>query len=142
MEPNLPQEPFLEVDLGGPHDARKTRHGCVTAWLVLMIVANSLTAVVNLASEEAIRKTLPDMPSWALPVLASCAALNVVFAIALFAWKKWGFYGFVGTSIVALIVNLRSGVGIIPALFGLLGVVILYAVLQIGGARKAWPQLE
>ena len=107
-----------------------------------MIVANSLTAVVNLASEEAIRKTLPDMPSWALPVLASCAALNVVFAIALFAWKKWGFYGFVGTSIVALIVNLRSGVGIIPALFGLLGVVILYAVLHIGGARKAWPQLE
>jgi hypothetical protein len=49
---------------------------------------------------------------------------------------------FLVSSIIVLILNLSSGVGIGQSLLGLLGVVILYAVLQIGGENKGWTQLD
>jgi hypothetical protein len=50
--------------------------------------------------------------------------------------------GFLATSIVALFVNFALGIGIGQSLLGLLGVALLYAVLQIGKENKGWPQLE
>jgi small-conductance mechanosensitive channel len=120
----------------------KQRHGCLTAWLILMIIVNALTAVVNLAAAGFIRERSPGMPAWAMPVLAVGAALNVVFAIALFLWKKWGFYGVVVMTVIAFVVNVASGINIALAVFGLVGVGVLYGVLQIGRENKGWPQLE
>ncbi|MGH3755135.1 MAG: hypothetical protein ACRDRP_21075 [Pseudonocardiaceae bacterium] len=64
-------------------------------------------------------------------------AANVVCAIALFQWRKWGFYGFVATSVVGLVVNLAIGLNPVQALLGLVGIAILYGVLQIGGTGRA-----
>lgn len=120
----------------------KNRHGCLTAWLVLMLLGNSVTAVSYLQAGGNIRQTLPNMPEWAIPVLIVASLFNVVCTIALFQWKKWGFWGFCATSIVALVVNLSIGLGIASALAGLLGVLLLYGVLQIGNENKGWVQLE
>ena len=121
---------------------KKERHGCLTAWLVFMIIASSITAMLNLVGGSTISEQFPDAPSWAFPLLAVLGALNVGFAIALFKWKKWGFYGFCGTAIVAFMTNLSVGVGLAPSIFGLVGVAILYGVLHIGNERKAWPNLD
>jgi hypothetical protein len=67
---------------------------------------------------------------------------NVAFAVALFLWKRWGFYGFVATSVVGFALNIALGVNVAQALFGVAGVAILYGVLQIGNENKGWPQLE
>jgi hypothetical protein len=120
----------------------KSRHGCLTAWLVLMIIANSATALMYLLGSGAIRQTLPNMPGWAFPVLIVMSLFNLVCAIALFQWKKWGFWGFCASSIVALVVNLSVGLGIVSALSGLLGLLLLYGVLHIGKENKGWPQLD
>jgi hypothetical protein len=120
----------------------KGRHGCLTAWLVLMIVANSGTALFYLLGSEAIRRTLPSAPGWAVPVLVVCSLFNLVCAIALFRWKRWGFWGFCGSSVFALVVNLSVGLGIGSALGGLVGVIVLYGLFQIGKENKGWPQLE
>ncbi len=120
----------------------KTRHGCLTAWLVLMIIANSATAVIYLIDSAAIKSNLPIAPAWTLPTLAVASLANVVFAVALFYWKKWAFFGFVGTSIIALVINLTIGQNIAHLLLGVLGVVTLYAVLQIGKEKRGWTQLE
>ncbi len=124
----------------------KSRHGCLTAWLVLMIAANSASAVSSalmyLFGSEAMRQTLPDPPWWTLPVLAVFSLLNLVCAISLFRWKKWGFWGVCVTGVVTLIVNLSVGLGILQALTGLGGVLLLYGVLQIGKENKGWSQLE
>jgi hypothetical protein len=120
----------------------RQRHGCLTAWLVLMIVANSATSLLYLFRSDVIRRNLPNAPAWIFPVLIVAALFNLACAVALFQWKKWGFWGFCASSLVALVVNISSGLGIGTALFGLIGVAILYAVLNIGGENKGWPQLE
>jgi len=127
-------------------DEMKNRHGCLTAWLILMIVANSLSLLMYLvmaAGEgEAMREAFPDMPVWAIPALIVLSAFNVACAIALFRWKKWGFWGFCATSAIGLPINLYLGVGVPQSIAGLLGVVLLFAVLHIGKDNKGWPQLE
>jgi hypothetical protein len=121
---------------------QKQRHGCLTAWLVVVIILNSLTTLIYLFGSSAIASGLPSSRTWAIPLLAVLAVANVAFAVALFLWKRWGFYGFVATSIVSFGVNLALGVNVVQALFGLVGVAILFGVLQIGNENKGWPQLE
>ena len=78
-----------------------------------------------------------------LILLAILGIANVIFAILLFKWKKIGFWGFVATSIVALFINLSIGLGIAQSLFGLVGIVILYFVLQIKKDDvTTWNNLE
>ncbi|WP_146400759.1 hypothetical protein [Pseudobythopirellula maris] len=109
---------------------------------MLMIIANSASALMYLVGSDAIRRSLPDAPGWAFPVLIVFSLFNLVCAIALFQWKKWGFWGFCLSSVVALVVNLSIGLGIGPAVGGLIGLVLLYGVLHIGKENKGWPQLE
>lgn len=120
----------------------KQRHGCLTAWLVLMIIANSGTALVYLLGSAAIKENVPNAPAWSFPVLAVMGILNVVCSVALLQWKQWGFFGFIASALITFGINLAIGLNIVQACFGLVGVVVLYAVLQIGNENKGWPQLE
>jgi len=120
----------------------KKRHGCLTAWLILMIIANSLAALMYLFGTEMVRRALPNLPGWTFPVLVVFSLFNVVCAVFLFQWKKWAFYGFCLSAAVALVVNMTVGLGILRSLLGLIGVLLLYAVLQIGKENKGWPQLD
>jgi len=76
-------------------------------------------------------------------ILAMLAIVNLVASIMLFQWKKWAFWAFAGTSLIALVINLSLGLGIGSSLLGLLGIIILYAILQIKkGGVTAWENLE
>jgi hypothetical protein len=122
---------------------QKQRHGCLTAWLVLVIVVNAVVALLYVVGGGVVASTLPSDRGWLVPVLAVLALANVAFAIALFTWKRWGFYGFVASSLIGLVINIAIGINPAQAVFGLLGVAILYGVLQIGDqTSKGWPQLE
>lgn len=70
------------------------------------------------------------------------AIVNVGCAYALFLWKKWGFYGFISTAVATVTINLINGAGLVKALLGLIWVVILFAVLNIGEENDGWSQLE
>lgn len=120
----------------------KERHGCLTTWLVLMIISNTGIALIYLLGNGVISQNLPSAPGWVFPLLAMMGALNVVFAIALLKWKKWGFFGFIASSIMAFVVNLIIGINILQAIFGLASVGLLYVVLNIGKEKKAWTQLD
>ena len=120
----------------------KQRHGCLTAWLIVMIIANSLFALIYLIASTKIRSNLTKAPPWTAAALAVVCIANLIFSVALFQWKKWGFFGHVGTTILIVVINLKAGISISRVLFGMLGVVALYGVLQIGKANKGWPQLE
>ena len=123
-------------------DGPKQRHGCLTAWLILMIVANSLSALMYIFAKNLIMNAVPSTPGWTFPVYAVLGIVNVICAIALTRWKKWGFYGFVATTIAGLVINILIQVEVRQIVFGLLGIVILFGVLQIGKENKGWPQLE
>jgi hypothetical protein len=138
--PLLTKEPASQTP--GQPAGQKQRDGCLTAYLIFMIVINSATALLYLVGSDAIRRESPNMPGWAFPVLIVLGIFNLVCAVALFKWKKWGFWGFVASAAVAFCLNLYVGVQIGFAIFGLLGVAILYGVLQLGKEKKAWPQLD
>ncbi len=120
----------------------KQRHGCLTTWLILMIIANAGVALYYLFANETIRSSFPDSPALIFPLLAVIGFFNVACAVALFKWKKWGFWGFFATSIIALIINLSIGLSVAQSFGGLLGIAILYGVLKIGKEKAAWPQLD
>ena len=121
---------------------KKQRHGCLTAWLVLLIVVNSLVALLYIVEGSELRKHLPSAPAWTFPALIVLLIANVIFAAALFRWKKWGFWGFIATTVIAFFINLMIGVNVVQAVLGLVGIGILYGVLQIGKENKGWPQLD
>lgn len=122
----------------------KQRHGCVTAWLILMIIANSLTAVSYLFMGDILSQNLPEpIPQPMIVILAVASIVNLALAIMLFKWKKWAFWGFIGTSLIAFVINFSLGLGIGTLLSGLLGIAILYGILQIKkDGVTAWENLE
>lgn len=122
---------------------QKQRHGCITAWLAFMIVINSLVAIMYLFAKGLIASNLATYSTTMIMLLGVVSVANVVFAVMLWQWKKIGFWGFVVSSIVALILNLIIGLGIGQSLFGLVGIAVLYGVLQIKKDNvSAWDYLE
>ena len=122
----------------------KKRHGCVTAWLVLMIIANSITAILYLFASDMITKNFPGNVSTPMIILLGVIGIgNVIFSVLLFQWKKIGFWGFTITSICTLIINVSIGLGIGQSLIGLVGIAMLYGVLQIKNENvTTWENLE
>jgi hypothetical protein len=113
----------------------KQRHWCLTAWLILMIIANSVI-VLSVLIAITFKSSLPNYH------LGLFAIANVVFLVALFQWKKWGFFGYVGTNILIMVSGLTTGWHIGRFLLQVLWVLILYALLQIGKEKRGWTQLE
>ena len=149
----------------------KNRHGCLTAWLVLIIIVSSagvLGYLMSLLGRGMIYQMLQsqmyqsqmsqsqilqiqmylNIPVWVFLVSIVFSIFNVVCAIALFLWKKWGFWGFCASSVAALVLNLSvgsRGIGqvIYSSLFSLVLVLVLFGVLHIGKKEnKGWPQLK
>lgn len=122
--------------------SRKSRHGCLTAYLIWLIVLSSASALAYLLGSDALRQAMPGVPGWAYPVLTVLAPLHLVCVLALFRWREWGFWGFCVSSVIAMGVNLSAGLGIGFSVGGLIGIALLYGVLHIGKENKGWPQLD
>jgi len=124
----------------------KKRHGCLTAWFVWLFIAEIVTAI-NIIS-GAMKRNYASTSTWILPLMIIASIMIIVSAIALFKWKKWGFYLYILSAIVAGISNLVYAVNrgeplIFTLGFLVLPIGILYGVLHIGNEKnKGWPQLE
>lgn len=114
----------------------KKRGGCLTAWLVFLILANLLIALLHLVSVAIARRPIPELPAWVMPLSVLAALANCVFAIGIWKWKRWGLYGFIGLSLIGFAVNLMT-TGFALAVPGLVGLVILVVLV-----RPVWRHLE
>lgn len=133
---------FANIQDFGALPVWKKRHWCLTGWLAIIVVANSLMAFNLLFRNENLRDALPSQLEWTLPALGLGAIVTVVSAIALFQWKKWGFYGFVASAVTAAIINFILDVEPGLVLLGLSSIGFLYGALRIGGPINGWDQLE
>ena len=122
----------------------KQRHGCVTAWLILMIIVNSFTAIIYLFASDFIIENTPTPPSENMMLILGTIGIgNLTFSVYLLKWKNWAFWGFAGTSILTFTLNISNGLGVGSSALGLLCVVIIYAILQIKKENTtAWSNLE
>lgn len=125
-------------------NTEKQRHGCITAWLILMIIANSATAIIYLFASDIVTDNLPGNVSTMLIVsLGIIGVANVAFSVLLLQWKKLGFWGFSITSVLVLGINISIGLDVGQSVFGLIGVGILYGILQIKKDNvTAWENLD
>jgi hypothetical protein len=107
------------------------RGGCLTIWLVLMIIAFAFSAFNYLVNGAQVAAALPGaVPSWAFTVLGIAAVVGVVSAIGLWMWKKWGFYGYIAVAVVALIINAIIGL-LVPGIVGAaIGIGILWFLVK------------
>ncbi len=80
------------------------------------------------------------MPTWFIPFSLILIIYSAACSIAIYQWKKWGFWGVCIGTIVSLIVELLIGRGINYG--SIMGVFILFIILNLGGEKKAWSQLE
>lgn len=118
----------------------KERHGCVSAWLWVVIVVNLCFCVyyfmTMLDSESS--------QSLGYGFLSSLSVFLILGAILLMRWSRCGFYLMVGISLLTLIVNhflLKIEVGYsIP---GILGILFWWVILQIRkNGVSAWKLMD
>lgn len=121
---------------------QRLRHGCLTKWLIFAMMVNAGIALIFLFNYGTSKMLTSTAPAWAFPLLPVISILNVVFLFAVYRWKKWGFWGLVGTALVQIPLNLMLGIGMLQSFQGLVGLAILFGLLQLGKENKGWSQLE
>jgi hypothetical protein len=120
----------------------KKRHGCLTTWLVLTIIFSVIFTVLLLAG-AGVSKSPRGSPTWAIPALVLLLIFEIVCTLALFSWKKWGFWGFCAVNIIGIVVDIGLGISIVwPLVAVLVSIAMLYGVLNRGQDNKGWPQLD
>ncbi|HQA74726.1 hypothetical protein, partial [Flavobacterium sp.] len=69
--------------------------------------------------------------------------INLSFAIGLWYWKKWAFYGFALSGFLMFITNLNMGMDFVSSALGMVGVMLLFSILQMKqGETSGWDNLE
>jgi hypothetical protein len=118
------------------------RHVLLTAFLIFKIVALSATFLAYIFSADQILAANPGMPRWAIATSCVLSLIDIASAVAIFCWMKWGFWILCMTALVSLLINLYSDVSPMLSFLGVLGPLILYGLLQLGGKSNAWSHLR
>lgn len=110
----------------------KTRHNFfLSAYLVLLATVNLVTGIYFLVAFQTVRTIFPILPPVAIILYGILCLANVVFAITIWRWKKWGVYGYAASVTGAYIANVIM-TGSFTSLTGFLGLVILIFMI--------WPE--
>ena len=125
--------------------------GCLTTWLVVMLIGDGSNIITNFLQLSGVTKNqlFQQSPVFLLLYLIlSCA--GIACAIALLSWKKWGFNLFLSLAVCNLVIyylehvfdhrSFPSGVGlnILTFVWPFIGVGLLYWLLRKNGV---WEQL-
>ncbi len=102
----------------------------LTAFLILMFISNPLTAYLYFSDPGLVTDLYPNANDVLVYTLALLALANTAFAAGIWAWKKWGVFGFYGSVVLAFCLNLYIGLGLVGSLFGLIGAVIIYSTTR------------
>lgn len=122
------------------------RGGCLTAWLILMIIGNLAVGLFyvkvghmhHMGEGQMMDAMYAKLSTLPLRALALLAFVQVLCAFALFFWKKIGFFVFVGCNIICILLVARAGVAV-PRTVGsaVIGIGILFYLL-----RNAWNEMK
>lgn len=124
--------------------AARKRHLFLTIWLSLIIILNFCSVLFYLIKPHSFFEFYPTAPHWLPYVLALMGCINIICAIALFNWKKWGFWGICLVAIINIIIDISFRLSTVPVVIisAAIFLLILYLALQLGKENKAWNQLS
>jgi hypothetical protein len=127
---------------------QRNRNGFVMAWLIWGIIANAGFSSLYLFDTDGALMNLDylmptDSQRIMIIMLGILSLLNIVFYALLINWKKSGFEGLVIISIASLVINLSIGYDLIWSCFGIIGIVILYSLLQVKkNGVSSWQHMK
>jgi len=119
---------------------KKQRKIYITAFFAFIVGINFLGILMYLLRGQEIFQGL-KIGTWVIPTFTFFSIVNIICMIALFKWKKYGFWGFIISSLFTFFLSILVGFKILPTLWGLALVIVLYILLKIG-SNKIWDQLE
>jgi membrane-associated HD superfamily phosphohydrolase len=122
----------------------KQRHGCLTAWLIYLIIANSLVSLGLLFSSESVTKNLSYITSENVYLTVVFIGIaDTLFSFLLLRWIKIGFWGLLTTGILLCIVQLINSNSILNPIITIVCLLILYGLLQLKKNNvSGWNNLE
>jgi len=122
--------------------AERKRHWFLNVWMYLLLLINLGNTLFYLAWSVAIHIGFFDPTGVIYPVLFAFALIKLISIIAMFHWKKWGFWGVFASSAFIYYFSLSDSNLAANALIGPIDALILFGLLHIGKENKAWPQLN
>jgi hypothetical protein len=106
------------------------------------MIGNVIGLVVLIFTPDGtLREFVPGYQDWMIFPLVAGMFLSIWFAYALLSFKRWAFLGLWAVGLAGVAFNIYMGIDFARATSGLLGLVILYWLLQIGGERSGWARL-
>ncbi len=112
----------------------KKRSTGLAIWLVLIAVHGLVFAILTW---NVIKPGDYEAPTWSLWALLLLSIVNVVAAVAVWYWKRWGFQLYGVTTVVRIVVGLVATASQLWVFYAILPFVILGYLL-----RPYWDQLE
>jgi hypothetical protein len=122
----------------------RKRHWALTAWLILTLIAFSLTLLLSLGrcARFMLITTDLEIPPWPWIAGGVVGGIGILATIAILNWKRWGFYTDCVLAVIAAAFNVYSHTPSALVLLGLAGPFVLYGLLRLGGANCAWRQMR
>ncbi|MBD3287280.1 hypothetical protein GF337_00615 [candidate division KSB1 bacterium] len=109
------------------------RSGCLTMFLITMIIGNSIVALLYLAAMEN-----SSEPYWLFPALTALFFLNTTFAIAIALWFKWGIFAFILSNLIILLLSVSFVVRIVTPTLAVIEIIMLFGAVHWGDEQKSW----
>jgi|GEM_PF-3916878 len=127
----------------------KSRHGFFVAILIVIFVSQLLgiflLPCLGLDSIEIARidGQSTEYPIWAIVLKPLMSIAMMVFIVALYYWKRWGFYGICALYATNIFTNMIMHGGMCNSFSNILIVGLLIAAMAVGKEhQKIWHHLE
>lgn len=122
----------------------KQRHGCLTAWLIYLMLSYSLVSLGLFFNSDSIVQKFQYIKSEnLLLIVASIAILNVLFIFMLLKWFKLGFWGLLSTSTLLFIIQIMNSNNILTPIITAIVMLIMYGLLKLKKRNvSGWDNLE
>ncbi len=122
----------------------KQRHGCLTAWLIYLMLSYSIVSLGLFFNSDSIVQKFQYIKSEnLLLIVASIAILNVLFIFMLLKWFKLGFWGLLSTSTLLFIIQIMNSNNILTPIITAIVMLIMYGLLKLKKRNvSGWDNLE
>jgi len=115
-----------EFDAVADPGRQVTRGGWLTAFLIMMVIVNTLSAGSYFFRSDLLRQLNPALTEGTTLILGAGSLLNILFALLVWKWRKAGIYGFFIVAAIAVVVNFKIGMPLHLTSMGVAGPVILF----------------
>lgn len=137
----------MQSQPSGNWSQRRAHKGYVLGYLFTLVVFYTLTLIFNvyaMTDEQTAQRlrVVLKVPDAAMALVTICAAVDLLWIVAIFFWQRLGFYGFLVTSVVMFLGHLQVKTPVGQAVLALVPVAILFFLLQLGTPRSTWSQMR